>query len=142
MKKVLLLIGTVMLLSSCATLRKKFCDCDCTVDIAEKKRPVQVVHPVKATKTVAKGKAGIVVEQADIDAADRMTKAVDAYVFNNQSEEFTALCKEERFDCFVDEKRFPKDKKRVKRSVPPFLSGSKMGLQGDKRVKIKYDFYP
>ncbi|MFM6928532.1 MAG: hypothetical protein ACKOX6_08710 [Bdellovibrio sp.] len=142
MKKVLLLVGTALLLSSCATLRKTFCDCDCTLDIAEKKKQTQVTHPVKATKKIAKDKAAIVVEQADIDIADRMTKAVDAYVFNNQSEEFTALCKEERFDCFVDEKRYPKDKKRVKRSVPPFLSGSKMGLQDDKRVRIKYDFYP
>ena len=142
MKKVLVLIAASMLLSSCATLRKTFCDCDCTVDLAEKKRLAQAAHPVKATKKIAKDKAAIVVEQADIDAADRMTKAVDAFVFNNQPEEFTALCKEERFDCFVDNKRYPKDKKRVKRSVPPFLSGSKMGLQDEKRVQIKYDFYP
>ena len=97
--------------------------------------------PVAEKPAVAK-EAGIVVDSEDIETSNRMSKAVDAFVFKNQKDEFTTLCKDTRFDCFVNDKRYPKGRKKVKRKVPPFLSGSKMGLQGDTRVRVRYNFYP
>jgi hypothetical protein len=95
----------------------------------------------KSDKT-EKNEAGIVVNNADVELANRMTVAMDAFVFKNEKTEFTTLCKDKRFDCSVDEKRFPAGKKKTKRKVPPFMSGSKNGIQGDHRVQVKYDFYP
>lgn len=95
----------------------------------------------KAGKT-EKAEAGILVDNADVELANRMTVAMDAFVFKNERTEFTKLCKDKRFDCIVDEKAFPVGKKKAKRKVPPFMSGSKNGIQGDTRVYVKYDFYP
>lgn len=89
-----------------------------------------------------KVETGIVVDNADVELANRMTVAMDAFVFKNERTEFTKLCKDKRFDCIVDEKVFPIGKKKTKRKVPPFMSGAKNGIQGDTRVYVKYDFYP
>jgi hypothetical protein len=101
----------------------------------------------KSTKADKTGKsdkadASIVVDNGDVELANRMTVAMDAFVFKNERTEFTQLCKDKRFDCLVDDKRFPQGKKKAKRKVPPFMSGSKNGIQGDHRVQVKYDFYP
>lgn len=99
----------------------------------------------KATETTAKvekTEAGIVVDDSDVELANRMTVAMDAFVFKNERSEFTKLCKDKRFDCLVDEKVFPEGKKKTKRKVPPFMSGAKNGIQGDHRVYVRYDFYP
>ena len=104
--------------------------------------PSHSVSKPVAEKPAAPKEAGIVVDSEDIEAGNRMSKAVDAFVFKGQKEDFTALCKDVRFDCFVNDKRFPKGRKKIKRKVPPFLSGSKMGLQGDTRVRVRYNFYP
>lgn len=89
-----------------------------------------------------KAEAGIVVDNTDVELANRMTVAMDAFVFKNERTEFTKLCKDKRFDCVVDEKVFPAGKKKTKRKVPPFMSGAKNGIQRDTRVYVKYDFYP
>jgi hypothetical protein len=146
MIKVLGLCVAVMMLSSCATLKKSFCDCNCD-EYAEFATPEARAKAAAAAKPAAKPKPGtknqgIVVEQTDLDAADRMGKAVDNYVFGKEAGEFTDLCSQDKFDCYVDGRRFPKGRKKIKRKVPPFLSGSKMGLQDDKRVQVKYEFYP
>lgn len=98
----------------------------------------------KADKSTTQDKteAGIVVDNTDVELANRMTVAMDAFVFKNEKTEFTKLCKDKRFDCLVDEKVFPVGKKKTKRKVPPFMSGAKNGIQGDTRVYVKYDFYP
>ncbi|WP_413584821.1 hypothetical protein [Bdellovibrio sp. HCB274] len=149
MKKILGLCVLAVLLSSCATMKKNFCKCEeeldlppeCKPRIIIKKVPVPGAPAAKPQPQVKTG-GGIVVQQSDVDLGDKMARAMDAYVFNNEADDFTNLCKDERFDCFVDDKRFPKERKRIKRKVPPFLSGSKMGLQDEKRIRIKYDFYP
>ncbi|UOF02681.1 hypothetical protein [Bdellovibrio reynosensis] len=84
----------------------------------------------------------IEVDANDQKALDKMTKAVEKYVIKKDIKQFNKLCKDKRFDCFVNEKPFPKNKKAIARSVPPFASGSKMGLHGEERVQVRYDFYP
>lgn len=102
----------------------------------------------KETKPLAKGSSepskttGIVVDAKDMALLDKMSKAVEAYVFKNDKKEFKTLCQDKHFDCFVSEKPFPKGKKKINRTVPPYASGAKMGLHGEERVQVKYDFYP
>lgn len=99
--------------------------------------------PVKATATPVPPKStGIVVDSKDLQALDKMTKAMEAYVIKGEKKSFTKLCNDKRFDCSVDEVAFPKGKKKISRTVPPYATGTKMGLQGEKRVHVKYDFYP
>ncbi|QDK37096.1 hypothetical protein [Bdellovibrio sp. NC01] len=148
MMKLVLAAFALVTLSSCATIKHAICDCAQPAKEG-KSSSSTAEHSSKASaassggeKTATGKEAGIVVDNSDIETSNRMSKAVDAYVFKNQKDEFTNLCKDERFDCFVNEKRFPKGRKKIKRKVPPFLSGSKMGLQGETRVRVKYDFYP
>lgn len=96
----------------------------------------------ESTAKVEKTETGIVVDDADVELANRMTVAMDAFVFKNERADFAKLCKDKRFDCLVDDKVFPEGKKKTKRKVPPFMSGAKNGIQGDHRVYVKYDFYP
>ncbi|UXR65070.1 hypothetical protein EZJ49_02260 [Bdellovibrio bacteriovorus] len=86
--------------------------------------------------------SGIVVDPQDLAVLDRMTKAVELYVHKGSKKEFTALCKDKRFDCYVADKFFPAKKKKTARAIPPYASGSKMGLQGEERVQVRYEFYP
>jgi|GEM_PF-2204380 len=98
---------------------------------------------VSAAKKAEPAKTkGIVVDSKDLAVLEKMNKAVEAYVLKNEKKQFTSLCKDKRFDCFVDEKAYPHSKKKIARKVPPYASGSKMGLQGEARVHVKYDFYP
>lgn len=144
MIKILVVISATLLLSSCASLKRSFCDCAPGGSSKETKNSSSSEHSNKSVsdKSTPAKDAGIVVDSADIEMGNRMSKAVDAYVFKSQKDEFTNLCKDERIDCFINDKRFPKGRKKIKRKVPPFLSGSKMGLQGETRIRVKYDFYP
>lgn len=73
---------------------------------------------------------------------ERMTKAIEVYVHKGDKKEFTQLCKDRRFDCYVGEKLFPAGRKKITRKAPPYALGSKMGLQGEERVQARYEFYP
>ncbi|MNL29377.1 hypothetical protein D3C87_1510580 [compost metagenome] len=142
MKKLLLLVCLPLLLSSCASIKKVICDCSkdeelLTLENAEKAKPVKLVKRKKSPTQET-----IVVDKDDVELADKMTKAVDKFVFKDDEQEFKTLCGNTRFDCWVDEKPYPNGKKKVARTIPPFLSGSKMGLRGDKRVQVRYTFYP
>ena len=96
----------------------------------------------KATGSDTAKTTGIVVDNKDLQALDKMTKAVEAYVIKGDKKSFSKLCTDKRFDCSVDEVAFPKGKKKITRLVPPYATGTKMGLQGEKRIHVKYDFYP
>lgn len=144
MKKLLLLISLPLLLSSCASIKKAICDCskpskedELTLENAEKAKPVKLVKRKKSPTQET-----IVVDKEDVELANKMTKAVDNFVFKDEEQEFKALCGNPRFDCWVDEKPYPQGKKKISRTIPPFLSGSKMGLRGDKRVQVRFTFYP
>lgn len=84
----------------------------------------------------------IVVDTEDMQTLEKMNKAMEAYVLKNDKAPFEKICKDIRFDCFVDERLVPTRKKKIKRTVPPYASGSKMGLQEEERLNIKYNFYP
>jgi hypothetical protein len=134
MKKLGVLILAVALVGGCAVKPKHQATSSEVLEAsAEKKTP----ETVKAPKN-----ASVVVGDKELALLDNMTKAVEDYVLKNEKKKFTSLCKEKRFDCFVDEKLFPGGKKKVTRTVPPYASGSKMGLQGEKRIQVRYDFYP
>lgn len=159
MKRILVLAAFSLVLSSCATIKKSICDCQdtkkethsagaaassgagsgkttYTTDRSSNK-PVKLVKRKKAA-----GQDSIVVDGDDMELANKMTKAVDNYVFKDEEEEFKALCDGQRFDCWVNETPYPKGKKKIARTVPPFLSGSKMGLRGEERVQVRFTFYP
>jgi len=136
---------SLLTLTSCVSLKRAICDCY--------QQPKPVVHvepkpekPVKPVKLVKKKKTptaeSIVVDNDDIELSNKMTKAVDAYVFKDDDDDFKALCSETRFDCWVNEKKYPSSKKAVARTIPPFLTGSKMGLRGEERVQVRFSFYP
>ena len=93
-------------------------------------------------ETTTSAKTGIVVDEKDLATLEKMNKAIEAFVLKNQTASFKSLCKDKRFDCFVDDALYPAGRKKSTRSVPPYASGSKMGLNGEKRVQARYDVYP
>ena len=138
MKRVIVLTLLTVVMASCAHKRK-------TQDLDFDDVPVtkKSSSSKKTEKSGAKPEAsGIVVDPQDLAALDRMTKAAELYVHKGDKKEFTALCKDKRFDCYVADKFFPAKKKKTARAIPPYASGSKMGLQGEERVQVRYEFYP
>jgi hypothetical protein len=137
--KILIWTGLFLGVSGCASFKKQFCDC-----AKDPKAIANSAHfeKVPVEKKPSKESGPIVVDGDDVVLTNRMSAAVDGYVFKGEKEEFATLCADQRFDCFVNDRRFPKGRKRVKRKVPAFMSGSKMGLQNGERVRLKYDFYP
>lgn len=135
MKNILMLVLLPLLLGGCA-IKKKY---DSNAGESRESKPAAKVAPeaVKAAKPPS-----VVVDSDDLLVMEKMNKAVEAYVLKNEKKSFKALCKDKRFDCYVDEKIFPAARKKVVRTVPPYASGSKMGLQGETRVHVRYDFYP
>jgi hypothetical protein len=132
-------------LTSCASFKQGFCNCQHeappVVQAAPKaEKPSKPVKLVKKKKT--KTTESIIVDADDIEQSNKMTKAVDAFVFKDEEDEFKALCAEKRFDCWVNEKRYPTGKAKIDRTVPPFLTGAKMGLRGEERVHVRFNFYP
>ncbi len=131
-------------LVSCAT--KKTQDLDWKDAPKDKKAAASSATTTKkkeVTSTLAKEvERSVVVGPQELALLENMNKAVELYVVKKQPQEFTKLCKDKRFDCFVDEKSFPTKKKKVARGLPPYASGSKMGLQGENRVQIRYEFFP
>lgn len=127
-----ILMVALLFLAACAT-KPKTADLDFD-DAPESKA-------ASSAKKETKPKS-IVVDTKDLQTLEKMNKAIEDYVLRKQTKSFTSLCKDKRFDCFVGEKLFPHGKKKISRTVPPYASGSKMGLQGEERVHVKYDFYP
>lgn len=82
------------------------------------------------------------VSSQDVQTLEKMNKAIEDYVHRKNSKEVTKLCKDLRFDCYLDNKIFPKGRKTVKRSLPPYATGSKMGTHGEDRVQMRYEFFP
>ena len=154
MRAFLTLACLSLILNACATVDETPLTLDDEPSVASPQTPSKSANTKPATtksgnsKTASKAaktekvEAGIVVDNTDVELANRMTVAMDAFVFKNERTEFTKLCKDKRFDCLVDDKVFPTGKKKTKRKVPPFMSGAKNGIQGDTRVYVKYDFYP
>ena len=143
--RVAFVLVCLFLLSSCASFKKSLCDCSQTRDahsVSEHHRMSESRASEKSSERIPEKAANIVVDSDDIAAGHAMLKAVDSYVFKNQKDEFLRLCQDPRFDCFVNEKRFPKGRKKIKRKVSPYMSGSKLGTQDDKQIRVKYDFYP
>ncbi|KHD89368.1 MAG: hypothetical protein OM95_03055 [Bdellovibrio sp. ArHS] len=140
MKKFFVL-AALLVICGCATQKKETANWDEFHDLKSSSADKTKKAEKKTSETTSKP-GGIVVDGQDVQTLEKMTKAVELFVLKNQKADFARMCKDKRFDCFVDEKPFPKAKKIVKRTVPPYASGSKMGLQGEKRVQVKYDFYP
>lgn len=114
---------------------------------SESRESVEPVAPGKVIKkssssSVSTVKTSIVVDQKDLQTLEKMNKALEDFVLKSEAKAFSSLCKDKRFDCYVDDKIYPKKKKKMARKVPPYASGSKMGLQGEKRIQGRYDFYP
>lgn len=143
----ILLITSLLFLTSCVSFKRAFCDCNqqpkavaAAPSVSHVEKPVKPVKLIKKKKTPTQ--ESIIVDDADIELSNKMTTAVDAYVFKDDQDEFKKLCSESRFDCWVNEKKFPAGKKTIARTVPPFLTGSKMGLRGDERIQVRFNFYP
>lgn len=136
-------VAVSCLLVSCAS-KKTQDDLDWK-DAPKEKKAAAAPAPTKKKETSTLGKEierSVVVGPQELALLENMNKAVELYVVKKQPTEFTKLCKDKRFDCFVDEKVFPTKKKKTARGLPPYASGSKMGLQGENRVQIRYEFFP
>ena len=141
MRRVLILSLLTLMMVSCA--HKKTQDFDFDETPAEKKSASKKTAKSGANADAeATRSSGIVVDPQDLATLERMTKAVELYVHKGEKKEFTTLCKDKRFDCYVADKIFPSKKKKIARTIPPYASGSKMGLQGEVRVQVRYEFYP
>ncbi|WP_374078862.1 hypothetical protein [Bdellovibrio bacteriovorus] len=127
MKKNLSVVFVVLMLAACAT-KPKSNDAGWD-DFKNSKSATSAKKSEKASAEPAKP-SSIVVDSKDLQSLEKMTKAIEAYVLKGEKKQFTSLCKDKRFDCFVDDKTYPKSKKKIARKVPPYASGSKMGLQG------------
>ena len=144
MKRVLILTLLTLTMASCAHKKTQdldFDDAPTTKRSATKKADKSGAKAESSSAETARN-SGIVVDPQDLAVLERMTKAVELYVHKGNKKEFTVLCKDKRFDCYVAEKLFPAKKKKTARAVPPYASGSKMGLQGEERVQVRYEFYP
>ena len=86
--------------------------------------------------------APIVVDDKDLNVLEQMNKSVEDYIVKKDKIGFQKLCRNKHFDCWINNKPFPPRKKKIPRKVPPYASGSKMGLHGEERVHIRYEFYP
>lgn len=145
MKKILVLISLMLMMASCAHKRTQdldFDDAPATKKTSAAKKTDKSGAKSEASPAELARHSGIVVDPQDLAALERMTKAVELYVHKGDKKEFSALCKDKRFDCYVADKFFPAKKKKIARAVPPYASGSKMGLQGEERVQVRYEFYP
>lgn len=135
MKKNLLVVFAAIIVNGCAVKSKRDLPLDIGKDVKSSAAAVSdSAKPPKATS--------VVVEPEDLAVLEKMNKAVEAYVLKNERIHFKNLCKDKRFDCYIDEKKYPAKAKKTGRKVPPYASGSKMGLQGETRVHVRYDFYP
>lgn len=139
MKKNLSVIFAVLMVAACATKPKS--NNIGWDDFKDSKSSTSAKKSEKAPAEPAKP-SSIVVDSKDLQSLEKMTKAIEAYVLKGEKKQFTSLCKDKRFDCFVGDKAYPKSKKKITRTAPPYASGSKMGLQGEQRVHVKYNFYP
>ena len=162
MKHLLLLLPFFLLTTSCASLKKAICDCEApkakTVAPTKERKPYVLkglapkkeVTEASSTKSTAKKKKAvapsveaIAVNPDDLKIIDQMTTAMDDYVYRGEEQSFIDLCKDSRFHCYLNDKKFPQERKFKKRKVPPFMTGSKMGLRDDdERVRLRYEFYP
>lgn len=143
--RVVFILFSLFLLPSCASIKKSLCDYAPTREAhsaSEHHRVSESRAAEKSSERIPEKSANIVVDSDDIAAGHAMLKAVDSYVFKNQKDDFLRLCQDPRFDCFVNDKRFPRGRKKTKRRVPPYMSGSKMATQDEKQFRVKYDFYP
>ncbi|WP_415062922.1 hypothetical protein [Bdellovibrio sp.] len=132
MKKNILVVMSLLLFAGCA--QKSVSEKKVEFSEKSKKEEKPLVEPTPVPS--------IVVSPKDLQKHDKMTKALEAYILKGDKTSFAALCKDSHFDCFVDNKAYPKNKKKQTRKVPPYASGSKMGLQGENRIHVRYDFYP
>ncbi len=149
MKKIFILSVLILGLSACATRTIRQSNVDdagsrqgkATASSRKAEKPAKVQGDDGAGVESVRN-AGIVVDPQELVLLERMQKAVEVYVHRGEKKEFSTLCKDKRFDCFLNEKPLPAKKKKVVRSVPPYASGSKMGLQGEERIHLRYDFFP
>lgn len=133
--RLFVLILVAMSITGCAIKTKRSLPLD--IGKVEKTAPATPSEAGKAIKPPS-----VIVDSEDLEVLEKMNKAVESYVLKSDAKPFTELCKDKRFDCFIDEKKYPKQRKKILRTIPPYASGSKMGLQGEVRVHVRYDFYP
>lgn len=136
------MVGVLSLLTSCATLKEMICDC----------QPAAKKESTKESKVTSKAsRSSSPVEETPVPAVDEAEEmlggeiyaAMDAFVFNKDEKRMLVFCKSTQVQCWLNDKRWPigkkLDRKKLKKS--PFMTGSKMGLRGDERVQIRWEFF-
>lgn len=134
--KIVLIAAAAALFSACATHESR------PMPWADTAKDSKTTSKTTSTSSMTTVKTSINVGPKDLQTLEKMDKALEGFVLRNETKIFTSLCKEKRFDCYVGEVLYPKTKKKVARKVPPYASGSKMGLQGENRIQARYDFFP
>lgn len=159
---VLLLSVMGLFLSSCATVKKMICDCQ-PPKIENSKptkksyykaaKPVKKVNANEAKKSepavpgAAVSSTEVVVDEppdiAEVMLEGEVYEAMDAFVFEGDEKGFSKFCNSEQVQCWVKDKKWPAKKKLNKKKLQktPFMTGSKMGLRGEERVQIRWEFY-
>lgn len=142
--KILLVGAVAAALSACVTHESRPMPWADTVKDGKESSvsPSKTTSKTTSTSSMTTVKTSIVVGPKDLQTLEKMDKALEGFVLRNETKIFTSLCKEKRFDCYVGDVLYPKTKTKVTRKVPPYASGSKMGLQGENRIQARYDFYP
>jgi hypothetical protein len=102
----------------------------------------EVDQELAASTDPAKAKPAKIVSPNDLATLEKMNRALEDYIHRKDSKELLKLCKDLRFDCYLDNKIYPKTRKLVKRNIQPYATGSKMGLHGENRIQIRYEFFP
>ncbi|MFP5520625.1 MAG: hypothetical protein ACLGGX_12030 [Bdellovibrionia bacterium] len=166
--KYLILVFTVLLLSSCANFKKMICDCEPEIIYVEDTKSSKYATKLKPkkAKTSAAAKAAPEKKQTTNAAKDEVlpdanrveltpeekqdeelemlasvTEAMDAFLFKKEEDKFFKVCQDPHLDCYLNNKYYPKGKKKVRRKAPPTMTGSKLGSGEPKGTQLRYEFF-
>ncbi len=136
------MVGTLSLLTSCATIKEMICDCQPSVKKESNREAKGSTKPPRASAPTEEASAPVV-DEAEEMLGGEIYSAMDAFVFNKDEKRMMVFCKSNQVQCWLNDKKWPAGKKldRKKLQKSPFMTGSKMGLRGDERVQIRWEFY-
>lgn len=139
--KYLFIVSCFFILTSCATLKNMICDCsDVSTSSREK---TKTVKSASKAELPAEPVIALEVNEAQEMLAGDIYTAMDAFVFKNENKKILIFCQSNQVQCWLNEKKWPKgkklDRKILKKS--PYMTGSKMGLRGESRIQIRWEFY-
>lgn len=137
-----LCVSAIFVLTSCATLKEMICDCQPSVKKESNREAKTATKSPRASLPTEEASAPVV-DEAEEMLGGEIYSAMDAFVFNKDEKRMLVFCKSTQVQCWLNDKKWPTGKKldRKKLQKSPFMTGSKMGLRGDERVQIRWEFF-